>query len=158
MSTFAEILSHLMQAQKLSSSELARRTGVAQPIIYRLMNGNTCNPQILTVKPIADYFAISIDQLLGFSPLDLNPSLSALAVHDINNRLQTIKITGSALVDIFPILEKSYHLALNAKLLDNELSMQIFPLLQLSIDNLEKLSDEIFTILSANTANKKDTL
>ena len=158
MSTFAEILSHLMQAQKLSSSELARRTGVAQPIIYRLMNGKTCNPQILTVKPIADYFAISIDQLLGFSPLDLNPSLSALAVHDINNRLQTIKITGSALVDIFPILEKSYHLALNAKLLDNELSMQIFPLLQLSIDNLEKLSDEIFTILSANTANKKDTL
>ena len=158
MSTFAEILSSLMQAQKLSSSELARRTGVAQPIIYRLMNGNTCNPQILTVKPIADYFAITIDQLLGFSPLDLNPSLSAQAVHDINNRLQTIKITGSALVDLFPILEKSYHLAQSAKLLDNELSTQMFPLLQLSIDNLAKLSDEIFKILSANTANKKDTL
>ena len=68
MENLSAVLTHLMSKNGLTSSELARKTGVAQPVIYRLMSGETENPQILTLKPIADYFKLTIDKLSGSAP------------------------------------------------------------------------------------------
>ena len=58
-------LTRLMKEKKLTSSELARLTGVAQPVIYRIASGESDNPKIDTLLPLANYFDISIDALIG---------------------------------------------------------------------------------------------
>lgn len=65
MKKLPQILRSLMEEQGLTVSELARRTGVGQPVIHRLLSGETDNPKVATLSPVASYFAISISQLIG---------------------------------------------------------------------------------------------
>lgn len=58
------ILKSLMKQKAISSSELARRTGIAQPVIYRIASGETDNPKLNTIIPLAKYFDVSIDHLV----------------------------------------------------------------------------------------------
>lgn len=64
-------LKQLMSAHKLNTMELARRTGIGQPVIYRLISGETDNPKIITLCALADYFGISVNQLIGDAPLPI---------------------------------------------------------------------------------------
>ena len=66
-----ETLRKLMAKNRLSSMELARKTGIGQSIIHRLMNDQTDNPTIVTLLSIADYFRISVNQLIGEEPLQI---------------------------------------------------------------------------------------
>jgi len=61
-----------MDEQDLSASELARRTGIGQPVIYRIVTGETDDPKVGTLQAIANYFAVSISQLIGDEPLPKN--------------------------------------------------------------------------------------
>src|SRR5439155_6774459 len=53
----------------INESELARRTGIGQPVVHRICSGETDNPKVATLSPIANFFAISISQLIGDEPL-----------------------------------------------------------------------------------------
>src|SRR3990167_6888325 len=55
----------LMSSAQINASELARRTGIAQPIIHRLSTGQNVNPKLATIKPIARYFMVTVSQLIG---------------------------------------------------------------------------------------------
>lgn len=66
------ILRALMKEQDITESELARRTGIGQPVIHRVLTGETDNPKVATLSPIANYFVISISQLIGDEPLPKN--------------------------------------------------------------------------------------
>lgn len=72
MKKLSPILKALMAEIKISESELARRTGVGQPVVHRIASGETDNPKVATLSPIANYFAISISQLIGDEPLPEN--------------------------------------------------------------------------------------
>lgn len=62
----SEVLKYLMQdIGNISEGELSRRTGVPQPTIHRILSGKTPNPRLDSVKPLADFFNLSIDQLLA---------------------------------------------------------------------------------------------
>jgi SOS-response transcriptional repressor LexA len=63
------ILKNLILRDHLSVCELARRINLPQPTIHRLLAGKTEDPMLSTLSLISDYFAISIDQLLGTAPL-----------------------------------------------------------------------------------------
>ncbi len=65
----SETLSHLIKRHNLNTLELSRRTGIGQPVIYRIMSGETDNPKIATVCALADYFKITVNQLIGETPL-----------------------------------------------------------------------------------------
>lgn len=65
MSILAENLKKLMSQRHINPSELARHTGIAQPIIHRLMTGQNTNPKLATIKPIAQHFGVNISQLIG---------------------------------------------------------------------------------------------
>lgn len=65
MSNLKNNLRELLQKSKLSENELARRTGIPQQIINRMLSGVNKNPKISTILPIVRYFGISIDQLIG---------------------------------------------------------------------------------------------
>ena len=53
----------------ISGAELAKRCGVPVSTINRILAGTVIDPKISTLKPLADYFGISVDQLLGYSAL-----------------------------------------------------------------------------------------
>jgi SOS-response transcriptional repressor LexA len=61
-----------MQTNRLSESELSRRTGIGQPVIHRMLSGETTNPKLETVLPIASYFTLTVNQLVGAEPLPKN--------------------------------------------------------------------------------------
>lgn len=72
MKKLSENIRALMSELRITESELARRTGVGQPVVHRIASGETDNPKVATLSPIANYFAVSISQLVGDEPLPLN--------------------------------------------------------------------------------------
>ncbi|GEM_PF-1913024 len=65
MNTLSTNLNNLLHNENISENELARRTGVAQQIINRILSGENKNPKISTLNPLANYFGVSISQLIG---------------------------------------------------------------------------------------------
>ena len=49
----------------ISVSDLAKATTLPQPTLYQLYTGVTENPRKKTLKILADYFSISVNQLTG---------------------------------------------------------------------------------------------
>ena len=72
LKTLSENLKELLSEVHLSEAELARKTGIGQPVINRLVKGTTKNPNIDTLKPIANFFCVTIGQLIGGEPLPKN--------------------------------------------------------------------------------------
>lgn len=58
-------LKSFLLSAKISENELARRTGIAQQVINRILSGENTNPKISTLSPLANYFMVSISQLIG---------------------------------------------------------------------------------------------
>jgi|GEM_PF-732050 len=63
-----KVLRQLIDEHGITVTELARRTGLVQPVVYRMASGETINPKIDTLIPLAKYFKITIDQLVGQNP------------------------------------------------------------------------------------------
>jgi transcriptional regulator with XRE-family HTH domain len=136
MENLSTVLTRLMAEKGISSAELARNTGVTQSVVYRLMTGGTENPQVLTLKPIADFFKVSLEQLLGFAPLNNQSSFDNIVLHNINTKLSTVKTVASVLVDLLPKLIDGYQKAITANLVKEVVSGDMLHLLTLSTANL----------------------
>ncbi len=54
-----------MKVYDVNASELARRTGVGQSVINRIMHGVTTSPGVETLSPIASFFALNMAELMG---------------------------------------------------------------------------------------------
>ena len=57
-------LANLIKKSNLSASHLAHKVELPVMTIRRLLSGETADPRLSTLKIIADYFQISIDQLV----------------------------------------------------------------------------------------------
>lgn len=91
MASLSSNLKKLMSLTQINASELARRTGIAQPIIHRLSTGQNINPKLATIGPIARYFIVSISQLIGEEPLPNDQSfLRVNSEHRVWNRIPLI--------------------------------------------------------------------
>jgi len=64
------VIIRLMQANSLDESSLAKACKISLASLSRIKNNPESNPTISTLRPIAQYFNITIDQLLGYSPLN----------------------------------------------------------------------------------------
>lgn len=156
MENLSSILSHLMAEIGIKSAQLARETGIGQPVVHRLMTGATENPQVLTLKPIADFFDVSLDQLLGLSPLNKQKPMDNITLHNLNNKLTTIKTIASVLVDLLPTLIDGYKKAVSSGLIKEEVSADILPLLPLNTTNLLKTINQLQEMLIANNNLSQD--
>lgn len=58
-------LNMLMAKARLSSSELARQLHIPATTIKRIRNNEQANPTLTTLIPIARYFSITLDELIG---------------------------------------------------------------------------------------------
>ena len=64
-----ENLNFLMTKNVLNASELARSTGLPASTIKKIRNHDNPNPTLATLRPLAQYFSISLSQLIGDEPL-----------------------------------------------------------------------------------------
>lgn len=62
-----ENLQKLIEKEGLSRYKLAKETGIPYTTLIKIMDGTTKNPQIESLSPIADYFKVSVDHLIGES-------------------------------------------------------------------------------------------
>lgn len=58
-------INFLMEASGITANILSKKTGVGQATIYKIKDGVISNPTIETIYPIAKYFRLSIDELVG---------------------------------------------------------------------------------------------
>ncbi len=68
-SALSRILKALMHKVGITVTELARQTKVGQPVIHRMATGETDNPKVGSLSPIAKFFNVNISQLIGDEPL-----------------------------------------------------------------------------------------
>ena len=70
VSVIKQVLSFLISESGLSELELSRRMQIPAASINKLKSGRVQDPQSSTLIAIANYFNISVDQLLGNAPLN----------------------------------------------------------------------------------------
>lgn len=63
------ILKKMLFEKDMKPADLAREVNIPSPTIHRLVTGKSTRPYKSSLKPIADYFAITIEQLVGEQPL-----------------------------------------------------------------------------------------
>lgn len=61
----------LMDAENITEVELARRAEIPQPTLHKILSGGTSNPRILTIKLLANYFNVAIDDLYENNILEI---------------------------------------------------------------------------------------
>ena len=62
-------LKKLLFDKNMKPMDLARELDLPQPTIHRLVTGKSTRPYKSSLEPIAQYFDISVDQLIGEEPL-----------------------------------------------------------------------------------------
>lgn len=77
--TVSEVLKTLMFKEDIRVSGLARKIGVPQQTLQRVVAGLSPNPHEATLAPLADYFKVTIDQLKGRAEI---PGLFSLGKDD----------------------------------------------------------------------------
>ena len=146
-------LKKLLSNINLSEAELARRTGIAQPMINRLATGKNANPKLQTLKPIAKYFGVTFSQLLGEEILP--------AKNELEQR--SVKWYEASLInagDIIKIINKESVVAIKTVTTNIHLSDSAFAFL-INNDHYEpKLTNNtmLFVDPEANARNRDLTL
>lgn len=67
-----EVLSLLMQEVNINEAELARKTDIPQPTLHRILSGATKSPRGSSLAPLANFFSVTINQLMGVDELPEN--------------------------------------------------------------------------------------
>ncbi|WP_025684541.1 helix-turn-helix domain-containing protein [Paenibacillus maysiensis] len=62
--SIAEIITKLMETKGLSKYKLAKESGVPYTTLIKILDGTTKNPQIESLKAIAKYFEVDVDDIL----------------------------------------------------------------------------------------------
>jgi SOS-response transcriptional repressor LexA len=69
MTNLKYILKNLIDEYSITANELARNTGVPQPVIHKIIKGKTENPNLSTLRAIAKFFSVSVSELIGETPI-----------------------------------------------------------------------------------------
>lgn len=56
-------LRHLMRVHVISENQLSRNTSVPQPTIHRILAGRVADPRDGTLRPLATWFGVTVEQL-----------------------------------------------------------------------------------------------
>jgi SOS-response transcriptional repressor LexA len=78
--SISNTLKLLMFQKDIKTTQLAREINMPQQTLQRIVSGATPHPHPNTLKPLAEYFSISIEQLKGEAPI---PSLRKSSVFTV---------------------------------------------------------------------------
>lgn len=93
----AAVLKRLLFERDIKAVDLARAVNLPPPTIHRLITGKSTRPYESSLQPIADYFSIKMEQLLGEKPLPLDDNFQHL-----NHSSQDLKKSGIVQVPLVP--------------------------------------------------------
>lgn len=79
--TISDILSELMFEKRIKMIDLAHQTGVPQSTLSRILSGETTHPHRSSLEPLATFFQINVNQLLGREPIASLKRLSGFVGH-----------------------------------------------------------------------------
>jgi transcriptional regulator with XRE-family HTH domain len=65
----AKVLSILIDNAQITEAHLARMVGMPRATINKIRSGKILNPKSSTLNLIAQYFNVTVDQLIGNAPL-----------------------------------------------------------------------------------------
>lgn len=66
-------IKRLMQKHNLTIDVLAQELNLSVSTINRLLMGSKSDPKLSTLKPLAKFFGVTIDELIGERPINLKP-------------------------------------------------------------------------------------
>jgi transcriptional regulator with XRE-family HTH domain len=61
----------MISDSKISEGELSRRSGIPQSTIHRILSGQIKESKPSTLRPLANYFGLSLAQLQGEEPMPI---------------------------------------------------------------------------------------
>jgi SOS-response transcriptional repressor LexA len=67
--TLSQVLLKLMKEVGVSEAKLARKTDIPQPTLHRILSGSTKSPRGSSLAPLANFFSVTINQLMGADEL-----------------------------------------------------------------------------------------
>lgn len=157
------VLSELMDG--MSESALAKAVSLPKATINRVLSGKTPDPRAGTLVPIAQYFNITVDQLLGIAPLPQNTPLGItkeshieIPYVDYENLCDYINNAHSPQKKVELSLLSNKRLTINCfvtKLISDELSPQFATGALLIISkNIPKLKSNDIILAYSKTTNK----
>jgi len=76
----------------MSEAKLAKAVSVPKATINRIISGRTPDPRAGTLLPIAQYFGVTLEQLLGIVPLPDSLPLEAIRVEEITLSVPYVEI------------------------------------------------------------------
>lgn len=56
-------LQQLMRERQINEAELSRQTAIPQPTLHKILSGKTSDPRISTLKILAEFFDVALDEL-----------------------------------------------------------------------------------------------
>lgn len=68
----------MVSDEKISEGELSRKTGVPQTTIHRILSGQIKESKPSTLRPLANYFGLTLAQLQGEEPIPLQRQTEVL--------------------------------------------------------------------------------
>ncbi len=68
-SSLKNVLRQLMDEVGVTEAELSRYSDIPQPTLHRILSGATRSPRGQSLAPLANFFSITINQLMGVDPL-----------------------------------------------------------------------------------------
>jgi len=63
-------LKRLLFERNMKPVDLAREVNLPQPTVHRLVSGKSTRPDKSSLEPIAEFFSVSVEELLGESPTE----------------------------------------------------------------------------------------
>lgn len=155
-----KILKRLLFDNNMKSVDLARKVNIPPPTIHRLITGKSTRPYKSSLQPIADYFSIKLEQLLGEEPLENNKESNHLLFSKVRyiplipwNNLESLEPINNNMVE---------KIAFTGKISDNcyatilqDSSMEpIFPRESLLIFDLEREpKDRSYVLVELHDSN-----
>jgi transcriptional regulator with XRE-family HTH domain len=85
-------LKKLLFERDMKPIDLAREVNMPPPTIHRLITGKSTRPYRSSLKPIADFFSVTIDQLLGENPLEVKNDLVSAQSDTVGNKVKIIPV------------------------------------------------------------------
>jgi SOS-response transcriptional repressor LexA len=86
----SKVLKNLLYEHRMNPSSLAAKVNLSVPTVHRLVTGKSTRPYRSSLEPIANYFEITVEQLLGKLPIprldNIQPAMPS------KNRMKTIPI------------------------------------------------------------------
>jgi len=97
-------LKELMHKHGLNTMELSRKTGIGQPVIYRLATDETDNPKITTLLTLANFFGLTVNQLVGDRTFDkkvfsTNSGINIISWESTENWFKEKKLSNKKISD-----------------------------------------------------------